>query len=398
MDAPMLAREGSYEGESLSNVETVHALHVLHVALDKLGLVGATRVDPQLQAAALAQSVGEEITQMLAGQKKLEDQYVALVAEQPQLRNLPNKNKLYENQKAVHTTAEQLRLGTQALVRNLKASPGVSENMAKVAVQRQALQQLLHHCTAQLLASQTCPVLAEYVEGVEKHDLETQATIERERITSAAVKQLKAEIKDEKSKHEEQMRRAGQALAELNGQQKAVALGGSSKARYREAQVGAANECARRLESNSLSEVQDQIAVLQQQLEIDHQVQEAGSAYSEKVQAWLREETIEWGSRIDADVAAKEKDTEAVKQERQRDLIKLKDMKEKHEKETSLKAERDSTAKDAADREAADQVHSCHMHHLCHVLMWHYRPDTPETLKVPPSPSSRCCVRMPCSI
>ncbi len=71
-----------------------------------------------------------------------------------------------------------------------------------------------------------------------------------------------------------QMRRAGQALAELNGQQKAVALGGSSKARYREAQVGAANECARRLESNSLSELQDQIAVLQQQLEIDQQVQE----------------------------------------------------------------------------------------------------------------------------
>ena len=76
----------------------------------------------QLQAAALAQSVGEEITQMLAEQKKLEDQYVALVAEQPQLRNLPNKNKLYENQTAVHTTAEQLRLGTQALVRNLKVS------------------------------------------------------------------------------------------------------------------------------------------------------------------------------------------------------------------------------------------------------------------------------------
>lgn len=69
----MLA-EDSYEGEGLSNVEIVHvrvmykdycwcfdhgyamsagllcsqALHVLHVALDKLGLVGATRVDPQV--------------------------------------------------------------------------------------------------------------------------------------------------------------------------------------------------------------------------------------------------------------------------------------------------------------------------------------------------------------
>lgn len=57
---------------------------------------------------------------MLAEQKKLEDQYIALVAEQPQLRNMPNKNKLYENQKEVHAVAEQLRLGTQALVRNLK--------------------------------------------------------------------------------------------------------------------------------------------------------------------------------------------------------------------------------------------------------------------------------------
>ncbi len=85
---------------------------------------------------------------------------------------------------------------------------------------------------------------------------------------------LSASEKAIRRHHWLQMRRAGQALAELNGQQKAVALGGSSKARYREAQVGAANECARRLESNSLSELQDQIAVLQQQLEIDQQVQE----------------------------------------------------------------------------------------------------------------------------
>lgn len=57
---------------------------------------------------------------MIAEQKKLEVRFVALVAEQPQLRNLPNKNKLHENQKEVHAVAEHLRLGTQALVRNLK--------------------------------------------------------------------------------------------------------------------------------------------------------------------------------------------------------------------------------------------------------------------------------------
>lgn len=51
---------------------------------------------------------------------------------------------------------------------------------------------------------------------------------------------------------------------------------------------------------------------------------QARSAHGLKVQGWLREEALEWGIRIDADIAAKEKDTEQVKQERQRDLIKLK--------------------------------------------------------------------------
>ena len=43
-----------------------------------------------------------------------------------------------------------------------------------------------------------------------------------------------------------------------------------------------------------------------------------------KVQGWLREEALEWGMKIDNDIAAKEKDTETLKQERQRDLIRLK--------------------------------------------------------------------------
>lgn len=51
---------------------------------------------------------------------------------------------------------------------------------------------------------------------------------------------------------------------------------------------------------------------------------QATAAYSVKVQGWLREEALEWASKIDADLAAKEKDTQTVKQERQRDLMALK--------------------------------------------------------------------------
>lgn len=51
---------------------------------------------------------------------------------------------------------------------------------------------------------------------------------------------------------------------------------------------------------------------------------QARSVHSLKVQGWLREEALEWGMKIDNDMAGKEKDTEMLKQERQRDLIRLK--------------------------------------------------------------------------
>ena len=51
---------------------------------------------------------------------------------------------------------------------------------------------------------------------------------------------------------------------------------------------------------------------------------QASSTYSLKVQGWLREDALEWGSKIDTDIGAKEKHTETVKQERQRDTMKLK--------------------------------------------------------------------------
>ena len=73
------------------------------------------------------------------------------------------------------------------------------------------------------------------------------------------------------------MRKANQGLADLAAQQKAVALGGSAKARYREAQVTSANECMHRLELSSLEDLQQEIAAMQQQLEIDEQVHEVCS-------------------------------------------------------------------------------------------------------------------------
>lgn len=52
----------------------------------------------QVQAQELTQSVGEEITRMIAQQKNLEQRFEELVSAQHVLRHLPNKSKLRENQ------------------------------------------------------------------------------------------------------------------------------------------------------------------------------------------------------------------------------------------------------------------------------------------------------------
>jgi hypothetical protein len=66
--------------------------------LEKLALVGSIVVDPTVQAQELTQSVGEEITRMIAEQKKLEIRFEELISTQHALRSLPNKSKLRENQ------------------------------------------------------------------------------------------------------------------------------------------------------------------------------------------------------------------------------------------------------------------------------------------------------------
>lgn len=74
----------------------VHAL--LKGGLEKLALVGVITVDPKVQAQELTQSVGEEITRMIAQQKDLEKRFEELVSAQHILRTLPNKSKLRDNQ------------------------------------------------------------------------------------------------------------------------------------------------------------------------------------------------------------------------------------------------------------------------------------------------------------
>lgn len=144
---------------------------VLQIAINKLSLLASFVVDPHVQAQELTQSVGEEISRMIKQQKQLEHRFQELIAAQPALRAMPNKANLRKNQQELQEVSDALRQATKQLCRNLKDNPNVTENMAKVAAQREQLHQLLSNTLDSLDEQQTVQPVIEAVLAAEQGEV-----------------------------------------------------------------------------------------------------------------------------------------------------------------------------------------------------------------------------------
>eukprot|EP00798_Chlamydomonas_sp_ICE-L_P028224 gene28224-31327_t len=337
---PAIMRLATEQCQELSPLEAAHVYSVLKGTLDKLMLVGMITVDPKVQAQELTQSVGEEITRMIAQQKTLEQRFEQLVTAQHTLRNLPNKTKLRENQAELQQVADQLRQSTKQLCRNLKDNPNVQENMAKVVSERQALQLLLANSLNELDVFKKVQPILESVMAQEAAEIQMKETIEHERTTTSAVKQLRNDVRDEKLDHEEK---------EQLKQDKMVT---AVETRYGSKESAGANEHLRRLEQTKLEDVRKELRLVLQQVEIEANVHAATAEFLRKMATRLQEESIHWGGLHDEDLSNRERDLEGLKAAHQRDSQRLREMEDKYRQEMALKKERE--LKESEEREKGE--------------------------------------------
>lgn len=144
---------------------------VLQNAIEKLALMSVLLVDLASQAHTLTKSVGEEISRMIVQQKQLEHRFQELIAAQPALRMLPNEAALQGNQAELQDVSAALRQATKQLCRNLRDNPNISQNMAKVAAQREALQVLFSNTLDSLAAQGTVQSIIEVVLAAEQAEV-----------------------------------------------------------------------------------------------------------------------------------------------------------------------------------------------------------------------------------
>lgn len=112
-------------------------------------------------------------------------------------------------QAELQQVAESLRQSTKQLCRNLKDNPNVAENMAKVASERQGLQLLISNTLNELDVFKKIQPMVESVMAQESAEVQMKKTIEHERATTAAVRQLRNDLRDEKIDHEEKVGASG---------------------------------------------------------------------------------------------------------------------------------------------------------------------------------------------
>ncbi|GAX76182.1 hypothetical protein CEUSTIGMA_g3626.t1 [Chlamydomonas eustigma] len=347
---PEITRQAAIQTIELTPAECAHVHTVLKGSLEKLALVGVITVDPKVQAQELTQSVGEEITRMIANQKELERRFEELVSAQHVLRTLPNKSKLRDNQAELQQVAEALRQSTKQLCRNLKDNPNVAENMAKVASERQSLQLLISNTLNELDVFKKVQPMIESVMAQEAAEVQMKQTIEHERTTTAAVRQLRNDLKDEKIDHDEKIREKKKMVVALKEQLKEMKMSSAVDIRYQDKSSTAKNEHLSRLETTQLEDLRKELVLVQQQIEIETNVSEATEEFLRHLATKLQEQSINWSSRREDDLNSKEMELEQLRANHTRDTQRLKDMEERHAKELRLKQERESKKVEEQDR------------------------------------------------
>ena len=311
--------------------------NIFQAASEKLALVGSITLDPEVQGYELSQAIGVEIIRVIQEQQDLEKQFKVLIIERAGLKNTGNKMKVKDNQEKLFAVTAKLRKASQLLSRNLKDNPNVLDNMAKVDAERQSIQQLLSLCLSQLVTSNSISALSEEVAEDEKRERVTEHIINREKAASQAVKELRAQINEEREKHEQEVNERKKALAELKETLKEVKTQASVDNAYNEREMDAQNKTENRLQKASLEDLKEDIRNLKTRIGIEKKVHEDNVDFLQRKHAFMQEEALNWMQKHENDTAGKEKEIEILKLNHQRDAVKLKELEKKYKDELANK-------------------------------------------------------------
>jgi len=293
------------------SVESVRVGAIIEEALEKLSFLASITPDIVAHRDELSQTVGDEITRILAQQRTLESRYEELVGQRLALKAMSNK-RYKENQDEVRTVARALRESTNELCRNLKGNPNIAENLSKVQVERSGLHALLAR-TLRELHDGSFASLTSAVEEEAARTRNIAEIMEREKEAAFAVGQLKADLAAERRGHDEDVEKRDEEIARLKEQLSEAKASTSVEVRYLAQTVRASCQTLRRLSSAETANLEEEIATLRKELEIEERAHRESEDFLRRKQSALQQDVEAWMGRYETELEELDRELEGLK-------------------------------------------------------------------------------------
>jgi len=293
------------------SVESVRVGAIIEEALEKLSFLASITPDIVAHRDELSQTVGDEITRILAQQRTLESRYEELVGQRLALKAMSNK-RYKENQDEVRTVARALRESTNELCRNLKGNPNIAENLSKVQVERSGLHALLAR-TLRELHDGSFASLTSAVEEEAARTSNIAEIMEREKEAAFAVGQLKADLAAERRGHDEDVEKRDEEIARLKEQLSEAKASTSVEVRYLAQTVRASCQTLRRLSSAETANLEEEIATLRKELEIEERAHRESEDFLRRKQSALQQDVEAWMGRYETELEELDRELEGLK-------------------------------------------------------------------------------------
>lgn len=325
---------------ALDATEASSVRAVLVAGVEKLQLLSTLTVDASVQAAELSRSVGEEISQVIATQNALEQRFEQLIAARSVLRTMPNKKKFEENQDQLHEVANQLRQTTAQLCRNLKENPNLTENLLKIQLERSSFQTLLSQCIAEIEDRAEYATLTSLVSDEAEHERTVRETLASEKAASAAVKELKQLLKDEKSDHDSTTSSKKELLSARKEELKELKSSTGIVNRYKDKEYNAGNRCTSRVYNQQVDSLEGEVAALQAQIAMEKRAHQSTAEFLKRKASELQDQVLHWMQKHENDTQAKDRALATLKNVHERDRVYLKELEQNYQTELAERAVR----------------------------------------------------------
>jgi hypothetical protein len=339
----------------LTPAEAASASAVLDDCCDKLAFLATISPDVNEHRMEESNRIGDEMSRIIAEQRKLEGKFEQLIAQRSQLKTSSNKTKTQENQDEIREVSKQLKMTTKLLCRVLKDNPNVAENLMKLQGDRRQLESLLRLAIEELrdahfttLDERVTEEQADYEQLENKKRREQEATL--------AVKTLGEQLEQEQNLHASEVTEHNAVISKLKDQLHELRSTSSFSTKLLQKEYAAQIECQVRQYTKQERDLEDEIAALNRETERETRVNAEIVKFLTKTKEELGDKLTHWEAKSEADQKALAEAVEEIDEQHAQDVIRKNEM-EEHKSE----AEAEKAARLAEEQRVREELEAARL-------------------------------------